>query len=111
MPCCYHCLQVEVPEPEEPDSAAAAEFKRKGDVAFVGKSYMEALLAYTQSLKHETSSPVVWANRSATLLNLSQAQKALEDARIARTIDATYTKVCCSKCKAYTVITHALRAC
>ena len=106
LPCCCHYMQVEVPEPEEPDAAAAAEHKRKGDVAFVGKSYIQALLAYTQSLKHETSSPVVWANRSATLLNLNQAQKALQDARIARTIDASYTKVGCSKCKAYTASTH-----
>lgn len=86
-------LQIQIPAPEQPDEAAAAEFKRKGDVAFVAKQYGEALQAYNQCLKHSTSNHVVWANRSAVLLRLNKHQAALEDARRARTLDETYTKV------------------
>lgn len=90
-------VQVCVPDPEEPDEGAAAEQKRKGDIAFVGKQYQEALQAYNQSLRHKTSNHVVWANRSAVHLRLRNAQAALEDARRARTLDETYTKVSCMK--------------
>ena len=93
---CKH-VQIGVPDPEEPDEGAAAEQKRKGDIAFVGKRYQEALQAYTQSLRHKTSNHVVWANRSAVYLRLNKAQAALEDARRARTLDETYTKVVCVK--------------
>lgn len=86
-------MQVSVPDPEEPDEGAAAEQKRQGDIAFVGKRYQEALQAYSQSLRHKTSNHVVWANRSAVYLRLNNAQAALQDARRARTLDETYTKV------------------
>lgn len=88
-----HILQVRVPDAEDPDDAAAAEQKRKGDVAFVGKRYQEALQAYSQSLRHNTSNHVVWANRSAVYLRLNDPQAALDDARRARTLDESYTKV------------------
>ena len=86
-------MQICVPDPEEPDEGGAAEQKRRGDIAFVGKQYPEALQAYTLSLRHATSNHVVWANRSAVYLRLNKPQAALEDARRARTLDATYTKV------------------
>lgn len=86
-------LQIQIPAPEQPDESAAAEYKRKGDVAFVAKRHQEALQAYNQCLKHSTSNHVVWANRSAVLLRLNKHQAALQDARMARTLDETYTKV------------------
>ncbi len=87
-----------IPDPERPDEAAAADHKRKGDIAFVGKRYQEALNAYSQSLRHKTSNHVVWANRSAVYLRLKKPQNALEDARRARTLDESYTKVCFYVC-------------
>ncbi|DBA83555.1 TPA: hypothetical protein ACH3X2_006474 [Trebouxia sp. C0005] len=84
--------QMGIPDPEEPDEAAAADHKRKGDVAFVGKRYQEALNAYSQSLRHKTSNHIVWANRSAVYLRLEKPQDALQDARRARTLDESYTK-------------------
>lgn len=86
-------MQMGIPAPEEPDEAAAADHKRKGDIAFVGKRYQEALQAYSQSLRHKTSNHVVWANRSAVYLRLNKPQAALKDARRARTLDESYTKV------------------
>ncbi len=91
-------LQMGIPDPEEPDEAAAADHKRKGDIAFVGKRYQEALNAYSQSLRHNTSNHVVWANRSAVYLRLGKPHDALEDARRARTLDESYTKVCFDVC-------------
>ena len=87
-----------IPDPEEPDEAAASDHKRKGDIAFVGNRYQEALDAYSQSLRHKTSNHVVWANRSAVYLRLKKPQDALEDARRARTLDESYTKVCFDVC-------------
>lgn len=102
-------MQIGVPDPEEPDDRAAAEQKRKGDIAFVGKRYPEALQAYTQSLRHKTSNHVVWANRSAVYLRLNKAQAALEDARRARTLDETYTKVNCIKEACMTPLKQTLK--
>lgn len=93
-------LQVSIPDAEEPDDAAADEHKREGDIAFVGKRYQEALQAYSQALRHKTSNHVVWANRSAVYLRLNQPQAALDDARHARTLDESYTKVCSKPCSA-----------
>lgn len=87
-------LQIQIPAAEQPDEAAAAEHKRKGDIAFVAKQYEQALQAYNLCLKHSTNNHVVWANRSAVLLRLDKHQAALEDARRARTLEETYTKVC-----------------
>ena len=49
--------------------------------------------AYTQALSHQTSSAVLWANRSAARLGNGNAEQALADARLARTVDPQYMKV------------------
>ena len=50
--------------------------------------------AYSDSLAGSTSNAVVWANRSAARLALGKAELALLDARLARTVDPAYAKVC-----------------
>ena len=80
------------PEPEEPSAELAAEFKRKGDEAFVKQDFSSAASHYSQSLRHETSNPAVWANRSMVYLKLKEPSIALEDARLARSIDPKYVK-------------------
>ena len=62
-------MQMGIPDPEEPDEAAAADHKRKGDIAFVGKRYQEALQSYSQSLRHKTSNHVVWAKMHWKMLD------------------------------------------
>lgn len=42
----------------------------QGDEAFVRQDYTASADAYTASLRHDTSSAAVWANRAAALLRL-----------------------------------------
>ncbi|KAK9833842.1 hypothetical protein WJX74_007548 [Apatococcus lobatus] len=79
--------QAEVPIPEE-----AARFKRQGDEAFVKKDFEGAKQAYSQSILHSTSDPLVWANRSAACLRLHDYQSAYHDARISRVLRPSYVK-------------------
>lgn len=51
-----------------------------------------AVRAYTSSLEAATADARVWGNRSAAQLHAGNAAAALEDARIARTVDPTYAK-------------------
>lgn len=44
----------------------------QGDEAFVKQDYAAAYQAYSSSLRHDTSSAAVWANRAATLLRLGE---------------------------------------
>uniref|UniRef100_A0A061R487 Ankyrin repeat family protein n=1 Tax=Tetraselmis sp. GSL018 TaxID=582737 RepID=A0A061R487_9CHLO len=81
-----------VPEPEDPNPELAATIKKQADKAFRAKDFSAALEGYTNSLRHDTSKAVVWANRSATLLQLSRAEEALRDAQLSRSIDKTYSK-------------------
>lgn len=52
-----------------------------------------AVRAYSSSLEGRTDDARVWANRSAAHLSAGNAAAALEDARIARTLDPAYVKV------------------
>ena len=52
-----------------------------------------AVRAYTSSLEGRTDDARVWANRSAAHLAAGTPAAALEDARIARTLDPAYAKV------------------
>ena len=51
-----------------------------------------AVAAYSESLRSLTSDVRVWANRSAAHLAAGNAAAALEDARIARTVQPDYAK-------------------
>ncbi len=58
-----------------------------------GSALQDAEEAYSQALSHQTSSAVLWANRSAARLSSGKAEEALADARLARTVDPQYMKV------------------
>lgn len=81
-----------LPEPEDPSAELAAEFKRKGDEAFVKQDFSSAARNYSESLRHETRNTAVWANRSMAYLKLKEPSLALQDARVARSIDPKYVK-------------------
>lgn len=89
---CTAQWQVDVPEALEPDADAAAAAKRCGDEAFVAADFPAAVAAYTRALRHDTHSHVLWANRSAAALRTGDYEAALDDARIARTINPVFTK-------------------
>ncbi len=88
------CLrtQVDIPDAVEPDEAMAARMKRQGDEAFVKGNFGRAVEAYTQALRHTTSDPAIWANRSAAFLRTGAAEDALQDARRARHLKPDYAK-------------------
>jgi hypothetical protein len=52
-----------------------------------------AVHAYSASLEGRTDDARVWANRAAAHLSAGNAAAALEDSRIARTVDPAYAKV------------------
>ncbi|MCJ1425632.1 hypothetical protein MMC29_003532 [Sticta canariensis] len=84
---------VQLAAASQPDEAAAAHHKRIGDEAFVRKEYSAAVAAYSQALQHCTSDHVLWANRSAALLQLSQLELALKDAQTATALSPRYAKM------------------
>lgn len=85
--------QVDIPDAVEPDEAKAGKMKRQGDEAFVKGDFGRAAEAYTQALRHTSSDPAIWANRSAAFLRTGAAEDALQDARRARTLKPEYAKV------------------
>lgn len=93
-----------VPVAEDFDLDKAKELKRRGDEAFVSGRMEEAAQSYTESLKHDTQSAVVWANRAMACLKLGRFEDALRDAMVSRTLDADYVKAWFREGKAY----HAL---
>ena len=62
--------------------------------------------AYSQALSHQTSSAVLWANRSAARLSGGKAASALADARVARTVDPQYMKVLAPLCFCSPLLQH-----
>ena len=89
----FQCMQVDIPEAEDPDDSKAKHLKRKGDEAFVKGNFKAATEVYTQALRHTTSDSTIWANRSAASLRTGAAQNALQDARCARTLKPGFAKV------------------
>lgn len=84
---------MDIPDAVEPDEAKAGKMKRLGDEAFVRGNFGRAAEVYTQALRHTTSDPAIWANRSAAFLRTGAAEGALQDARRARTLKPDYAKV------------------
>ncbi|PSC73598.1 ankyrin repeat protein [Micractinium conductrix] len=83
---------VAVPAPECPDEALSDTFKRKGNEFFVAGDYEGSAKLYGLALSHWTKNPVVWSNRAACHLRLGKFEKALQDAQVARSLDAKYVK-------------------
>ncbi|KAF5826829.1 hypothetical protein DUNSADRAFT_1935 [Dunaliella salina] len=85
-------MKVAMPIADEPDKEKAMQLKRQGDEAFVRQDYAASAEAYSASLKHDTSSAAVWANRAAAYLRLGRVHEALEDARRSRAVDPGFAK-------------------
>lgn len=57
-----------------------SEFKEKGNLALKNKDYNQALDFYSQAINLEPNNHIHYSNRSLCYFNLSQFEKALEDA-------------------------------
>ena len=85
-------VSVRPPDTEELDKEKSIALKKEGDASFVSKDFNKAYDHYTESIKHDASSAVIWANRSAAALRLEKYRLAYWDARISRSIDHHYAK-------------------
>ena len=70
----------------------AKEWKDKGNGLVKEKKYKEALDCYTKAIEIDPNDPILYSNRSAMHLNLSEFDQALTDAEKAISLKADYAK-------------------
>ena len=80
--------------------ATAKEWKDKGNALVKEKKYKDALDCYTKAIEIDPNDPILYSNRSAMHLNLSEFNEALTDAEKAISIKADYGKAYLRKGKA-----------
>ena len=70
----------------------AKEWKDKGNGLVKEKKYKEALDCYSKAIEIDPNDPILYSNRSAMHLNLSEYEQALTDADKAISLKADYSK-------------------
>ena len=78
----------------------AKSWKEKGNALVKEKKYKEALDCYTKSIEIDPNDPILYSNRSAMHLNLSEFDQALADAEKAISLKPDYAKAYLRKGKA-----------
>ena len=78
----------------------AKDWKDKGNGLVKEKKYKEALDCYTKAIEIDPKDPILYSNRSAMHLNLSEFDQALADAEKAISIKSDYAKAYLRKGKA-----------
>ena len=78
----------------------AKDWKDKGNALVKEKKYKEALDCYTKAIEIDPKDPILYSNRSAMHLNLSEFDQALADAEKAISIKSDYAKAYLRKGKA-----------
>ena len=78
----------------------AKEWKDKGNALVKEKKYKDALDCYTKAIEIDPNDPILYSNRSAMHLNLSEFNEALTDAEKAISIKSDYGKAYLRKGKA-----------
>ncbi|XP_074292815.1 uncharacterized protein LOC141619692 isoform X2 [Silene latifolia] len=72
----------------------AAEAKARADDAFRRKDYASAIDAYTEAIDLDPTDAALFSNRSLCLLRMGQADQALTDAKICRSLRPNWAKAC-----------------
>ena len=80
--------------------STAKEWKDKGNSLVKEKKYKEALDCYTKAIKIDPNDPILYSNRSAMHLNLSEFDEAINDAEKAISLKPDYAKAYLRKGKA-----------
>ena len=80
--------------------ATAKEWKEKGNALVKEKNYKEALDCYSKAIEIDPNDPILYSNRSAMHLNLSEFDQALTDAEKAISLKPDYAKAYLRKGKA-----------
>ena len=78
----------------------AKDWKDKGNALVKEKKYKEALDCYSKAIEIDPNDPILYSNRSAMHLNLSEFDQALADAEKALSIKSDYAKAYLRKGKA-----------
>ena len=78
----------------------AKDWKDKGNGLVKEKKYKEALDCYSKAIEIDPNDPILYSNRSAMHLNLSEFDKAIEDAEKAISLKPEYAKAYLRKGKA-----------
>ena len=80
--------------------STAKEWKDKGNSLVKEKKYKEALDCYTKAIEIDPNDPILYSNRSAMHLNLSEFDEAINDAEKAISLKPDYAKAYLRKGKA-----------
>jgi len=80
------------PSDDESRDKLVEELKNRGNLAFKAKRMDEAILMYTEALKHNPSLHTVLGNRSMVHLNKGDLKPALDDANAAIKLDPKWIK-------------------
>ena len=68
------------------------ELKEKGNFEYQNQNYDKALEYYSEALKIDPENPIIWSNKSATLLKLNKADQAIVAAAEATKRKPTWSK-------------------
>ena len=80
--------------------STAKEWKDKGNSLVKEKKYKEALDCYSKAIELDPNDPILYSNRSAMHLNLSEFDEAINDAEKAISLKPDYAKAYLRKGKA-----------
>ncbi|XP_074292813.1 uncharacterized protein LOC141619692 isoform X1 [Silene latifolia] len=83
-----------LPEVTPEAKKKAAEAKARADDAFRRKDYASAIDAYTEAIDLDPTDAALFSNRSLCLLRMGQADQALTDAKICRSLRPNWAKAC-----------------
>jgi small glutamine-rich tetratricopeptide repeat-containing protein alpha len=78
--------------PTAGDKANAEKLKQKGNSLMSGKSYEEAIEAYTKAIELDPTNPVYYSNRAAAYSSKADHLSAVGDAEKAIEADSSYVK-------------------
>ena len=81
--------------------STAKEWKDKGNSLVKEKKYKEALDCYSKAIELDPNDPILYSNRSAMHLNLSEFDEAINDAEKAISLKPDYAKAYLRKGKEF----------
>ncbi|GAB4836012.1 hypothetical protein Ancab_039517 [Ancistrocladus abbreviatus] len=84
----------DLPEVTPEAKQKAREAKSRGDDAFKRKDFMFAVDAYTQAIDLDPTDATLFSNRSICWIRLGQAEQALADAKVCRSLRPDWSKAC-----------------
>jgi len=79
-------------EPASSPKEQAASLKFQGDEAFKRREWKQAADLYSEAIRLNSEVPAYFSNRSAAFVEMGDFQAALEDGKVAETLDPSWPK-------------------